>query len=239
MFSTLVQRVLTLIYFVFLLSGCTGIPQMSTPENLTVQPEIVLKKNHKDWDKVEKGFFTIGDIYQGIFSRNIGKGYWYKSQYIHSGDTIVEILRTDTREFWLMTCNGGDESVFFAPLSFGEGQPYQCLIFNQGQQIGKYRLAESSSALNVRIIQFEMGFMQLQNNHFSIESVHNKANSLPLLPTETPLGYRFLRGKKVMATIQTESTLRLNTIKDLSEPHKNTIVLGAIASALRWWSAPQ
>lgn len=228
----IMKKTLACIVTLGALSGCGSTAIMEKSEALKSQPELAIQTDGSFWGLGADGTFTIAKQYTGKYSRSASDSTWFNTINIKDAEMVAEITRSDNGKSWQLTCSGGGTGINLNGISFGGNDPYKCDVHDGEHTVGYYSISPSAGAISINFATSEEGKLKVDDQYFTVKSVHKAEGSF--MPIDSALGYSFYLQDQAVAAAQTNGVLTLQMLPELTEPQKDAIVIGTIASALSW-----
>ncbi|GAJ74181.1 hypothetical protein JCM18904_5152 [Vibrio sp. JCM 18904] len=214
-----------------LLVGCGGLAVMDRTDAVKAQPEMLIKTDGDFWGGFgADGHFDFAGKYKGKYSRSASNSSWFNRISFKEGSMGAEVTRIDSGETWLLNCTGGGMSVNYMGVDFGGNDPYTCDITQDGKKVGEFAMEPKSALIDISFEKKETGVVRIGSTHFNVETVHTSPDAM--MAVDIPLGYSFKEGTQEIAAVQTNGTIAVQMLPELSEQKKDVIAIGAVASAL-------
>ncbi|MDN3682952.1 hypothetical protein QWZ04_21845 [Vibrio tapetis subsp. quintayensis] len=212
--------------------GCSTTVIMERSDAISVQPELLISTDGTFGGFGREGTFNIAGLYQGKYSRNASTSTWFQTIETKNAEMIAELTRNDNGKTWTIICHGGGTGYNLGVFSLGGSKQFICKVGQNGIDVGEFQMEPASETIELSMALKERGFIRYGNTHFNVQSVHMAEGAM--VSTETPLGYRFTRGEVDMAAVQTQGTITLQMLPNLTSTEIDTLILGTVASAFSW-----
>lgn len=226
------KKQITLLLAAFGLTACGSLAIMDKSEAIKAQPEMLIKTDGDLWGLGGDGQFTLGAAYQGKYSRDASSSTWFNTISTKDGEMAAEVTNTDSKQTWLLSCNGGGTSFNFNMIQLGGNAPYTCEISSQGEVIGTFVLERDAKMIDFGTEDKETGTIVMGEQRFDVETVHTGSGLM--MPLQKPLGYRFTLNGQEVAAVQTNGILTVQWLPEMTQQQRDVLAVGAIASALSW-----
>lgn len=214
------------------LTACGSTAIMDKSPAVKAQPEINIKTDNNLWKLGREGTFDIAGMYKGKYSRSASSSTWFNKLSFKDGEMAAEVTRKSDGKTWVLTCTGGGVSYNYMGVEFGGNDPYTCDISSDEKSVGEYKIEPDAGVLDIGFDKTEKGLVRIGDTHFNVKTIHTGEGLL--VPVDTPLGYSFERGTQEVAAVQTNGALTIQMLDSLNDDERDTLVVGAIASALGW-----
>ncbi|EHH1186560.1 hypothetical protein OC513_14310 [Vibrio vulnificus] len=215
-----------------MLTACGSVAIMSKSDLIKQQPEMIIKTDGDFWGLGQDGTFDLTGLYKGQYSRHASNSSWFDTISTSKGEMAANITNTQNNQMWTMSCSGGGTSVNYMGVQFGGNKPYQCTIFQAGEQVGQFVMQEKSAVIDLSLEKKETGYIEVGDTRFELETVHTSEGLL--MPLESPLGYSFKHNGREIAAVQTNGMLTVQWLPELTSHEQDVLAIGAIAGALSW-----
>lgn len=224
------KKTLCVIFASLAVSACGSVAIMDKSDAVKAQPEMIIQTDAAFWSSA--GSYSIAGLYSGEFTRDYSNSSMFNTFSYKDGGMAATIINSETHDIWKILCTGGGLSVTYMGVDFGGNDPYQCTIIQDDKKVGEYIIEPEASMIDISLEKKEKGLIRIGSTHFNIETVHSSESMM--MNVANPLGYSFKQGTQEVAAIQTNGVLTVQVIENLTKEQKDTIAVGAIASALSW-----
>lgn len=210
------------------LFGCASTAIMVKSDAVSAQPIVPITVNGKFGGFGDEGTFKIADRYNGRFSRDATQSSWFGVIGSSEGGMVASI---DSKQghHWKVRCNGEQSSFSLGSITMADSDPFQCDVTEDGHSVGHYQITAEQSMMGSSK---EQGFVVVDGTKVNLAAVKKAEGAT--FEVGDPLGYSFtIDGKEVAAT-QTNGSMTLQMLPELTQKQQDAIVVGSIASALSW-----
>lgn len=224
------KKTLSVILASLAVSACGSIAIMDKSEAVNAQPEMIITTDAAFWNSA--GNYSIAGLYSGEFTRDYSNSTMFNTFSFKDGAMAATIINNESSDTWKILCTGGGLTVTYMGVDFGGNDPYQCEITKDGKEVGEYKIEPEAGMIDMSLEKKEKGLIRIGSTHFNIETIHSSESMM--MNVANPLGYSFKQGTQEVAAVQTNGVLTVQMLESLTKEQKDTIAVGAIASALSW-----
>ncbi|GAD79521.1 hypothetical protein [Vibrio ezurae] len=211
------------------LFGCASTAIMVKSDAVSAQPVLPVTVDGKFGGFGDEGSFKVAELYNGRFTRDSNKSSYFGVMGSTQGSMMAELDSKDGKH-WKLQCSGKESNLSLASLGLSsKAKPFKCDITEDGQSVGTYEITAEHSLMGASK---ESGFVSVNGVKIQLAAVKKAQGSA--FETGQPLGYSFtIDGKEVAAT-QTNGSISIQMLPELTDSQRDTVVVGSIASALSW-----
>lgn len=223
------MKKVVLITSAMLIAGCSAkLASIKVPDELSVNPVQTLTTAGAFWGLGMDGTFDLAGLYNGKYDRSAsGSSYFGNLISKQEGSMAAEVSNVTSKKRWILNCYGGGTSVNIGNFSFGGNSPYQCQITDSDKNnVGVFVLKKSAGLIDFGPSGKVEGSLSLSGKRFTIESIHDMEGSF--IPVDHPLGYYIKKGDKVVAAIQVNGRITLQSDGE----NMDSYAVATVASAL-------
>ncbi|MEZ9711050.1 hypothetical protein AB4254_20475 [Vibrio breoganii] len=208
------------------LFGCASTAIMVKSDAVSAQPIVPISVDGKFGGFGDEGTFKIADQYSGKFSRDASKSSWFGVVGSCEGG-MVATVDSKQGQHWKVQCSGEQSNFSLGSIAMSDSDPFQCDVTENGKSVGYYQITAEKSLMGSSK---EAGFVTVNGTRVELAAVKKAQGSA--FEVGQPLGYSFtIDGKEVAAT-QTNGSMTLQMLPELTQQQQDAVVVGSIASAL-------
>ncbi|OBT12138.1 hypothetical protein A9264_03085 [Vibrio sp. UCD-FRSSP16_10] len=210
------------------LVGCASNAIMVKADDVAAQPVLPVSVDGKFGGFGDEGSFKVADLYSGRFTRDSSKSSWFGVVGSSKGGMVAQLDSKDGQH-WKIECSGKQSGLNLGGIDFSGSDPFKCDITKDGTSVGSYQITAKRSLMGASE---ETGFVTLNGTKIELAAVKKAQGSA--FEAGEPLGYAFTIDGKEVADTQTNGSISIQMLPDLTQAQRDTIVVGSIASALSW-----
>lgn len=222
------EKIFTILTAGLLASCSIKTASIKVPVPLENSPVYKLTTQGEYWGLGMDGVFDLGGMYIGKYQRSASSSSYF-DDFVTSkeGTMLAEIVNSSSGSSWILSCYGGDTGVNIGNFSFGGENPYLCNITNKnGTEIGLYSLEKSGGVIDFGPSGKVNGALEISGKKYEIESIHHMEGSF--IPVDHPIGYYIKREGKVVAAVQVNGRITLQS----DDNDLDSYAIATVASAL-------
>ena len=201
---------------------------IKVPEPLENSTVYQLITQSEYWGLGMDGIFDLAGLYTGKYQRSASSSSYFDDFVTNKeGTMLAEVINSKTGVSWILSCHGGGTGVNIGNFSFGGDDPYVCEITNRsGNIVGSYSLTKSGGVIDFGPSGKVNGTLTLSEKTYEIESIHEMEGSF--IPVDHPLGYYIKSQGKVVAAVQVNGRITLQS----DDNDLDSYAIATVASAL-------